>query len=125
MDQAYIQQLLNDGIQAVQRGDRAQGRQLLLQVVAADETSEPAWLWLSRAVDDPADQLVALENALTLNPANPAARASAGALRAQLGLAEPAPPAPPPLAAELPPPQPAAAPDDDLLDRDPDQCIYC
>ena len=70
MDQTLIQQQLREGIQAVQRGDRARGRELLLSVVAADETSEPAWLWLSRVVDDPADQLVALENALTLNPAN-------------------------------------------------------
>src|SRR5512137_619274 len=112
MDQAHIQQLLNDGIQAVQRGDRSQGRQLLLQVVAADETSEPAWLWLSRVVDDPADQLVALENALTLNPANAAAREGAQALRERLGLIPPAPPLPP---AEEPP---AALPDDDVLDRD-------
>ncbi len=126
MDQAHIQQLLNDGIQAVQRGDRVQGRQLLLQVVAADEASEPAWLWLSRTVDDPADQLVALENVLTLNPENPAARESAQALRERLGLALPpaVPPAPPPPQATAAP-QSQAAPDDDLLDRDPDQCVYC
>jgi tetratricopeptide (TPR) repeat protein len=125
MDQAVIQQQLKEGIQAVQRGDRARGRELLLQVVAADETSEPAWLWLSRVVDDPADQLVALENALTLNPANTLARESAQALRAQLGLAEPSPPPPAPQPAEPPARQSAAAADDDWLDRDPDQCIYC
>ncbi len=123
IDQAQVQQLLKSGIEAVQRGDRVRGREMLLQVVATDETSEPAWLWLSQVVDDPADQLVALDNVLTLNPANAAAREAAQALRERLGLAEPpAPPSPP----EPPPvPQPTAEPDYDWLDNDPDQCIYC
>ena len=115
--------MLKDGIQAVQRGDRVRGREMLLQVVAADETSEPAWLWLSQVVDDPADRLVALDNVLTLNPANAAAREAAQALREQLGLAEP--PLPPPPSEPPPVPQLRAEPDYDLLDNDPDQCIYC
>ncbi len=132
MDQALIQQQLKDGIQAIRRGDRARGRELLLQVVAADERSEPAWLWLSQAVDAPADQLTALENALTLNPANDAVRARVAALRQELGLAQeaglaasPAPARAAPSPGEAPPAPEAPPADYDVLDNDPDQCLYC
>lgn len=116
---------------AVRAGDRARGRDLLLEVVAADERIEPAWLWLAAAVDDPADQLTALENALALNPHNAFARERRDALRVQLGLAEPTPPPPSPLA---PPPAtsptPVAAPDWAAQfaidpDDDPLQCPSC
>ena len=131
MDATFIQQQLKDGILAVRRGDRAQGRDLLLQVVAADNRIEPAWFWLSQVMDDPADQLIALENVLALNPANEAARAAIEPLRQRLGLV----PAPA-VAAPPPPPEtpgsaaPAAPPatlpsDDEALDNDPDQCLYC
>lgn len=66
---------LQAGIAAVQRGERAAGRALLLRVVEQDEHNEPAWLWLSQAVDDPADVRVALENVLAVNPANAQAQA--------------------------------------------------
>jgi tetratricopeptide (TPR) repeat protein len=105
MDAAELQQLLNAGIQAIRQGDRARGRELLLQVVQADERIEPAWLWLSGALDDPAEQLIALENVLVLNPAHPQAQAGVRALRQKLGQAEPAP-------APAPSPEPAAPPRD-------------
>jgi tetratricopeptide (TPR) repeat protein len=125
MDPTLLQQQLKDGIQAVRQGDRARGEALLLQVVAADERNEPAWLWLSQALTAPADQLVALENVLTLNPDNTAARAQAQALRQQLGLAPPpAPLEPPPPHAEAESAAPPAA-SDDAFDNDPDQCLYC
>ena len=88
MERSEIQRLLNDGINAIRSGDRPRGRDLLLQVVEADDHLEPAWLWLSQAVDDPADKLVALENALVLNPANAQVQTQAQVLRRQLGLEE-------------------------------------
>lgn len=142
------QHWLKAGIAAVRQGDRAQGRTLLLKVVEADEHNEPAWLWLSAALDDPADQLAALENALTLNPNNSAGQAKAQALRQQLGrptapppgAPRPTPAAPAPRPADAPhpaalpepppriidsPPVPGVAPAYDALDNDPDQCLYC
>lgn len=135
-----LQQKLQAGIQAVRAGDLARGRALLLEVVAADERNEPAWLWLSAAVDDPADRLIALENVLVLNPGHPQALAGAAALRRQLGQAPPTSP-PPETPARPPagwpeatyPPEPAPAP---LAiersaslgiepDEDPDQCPFC
>jgi len=68
----------------VRAGERARGRDLLLRVVAADDQMEPAWLWLSAALDDPADQLAALENVLLLNPSNAQARAGAERLQRQI-----------------------------------------
>lgn len=148
MDADELKRLLNAGIAATRRGDKAEGRELLLQVVAADDGMEPAWLWLAAALEDPADQLLALENVLTLNPRHPQALAGAAALRAQLGIDTPPPttppavPAAPPVsaaeAAWLPkepraemapvalPPRPAAdTVDATTFEDDPFQCAYC
>ncbi len=144
MEPSELRDTLRDGIAAVRQGDRARGRALLLRVVEADERVEPAWLWLSAAVDDPADQLVALENVLALNPQHAQALAGARALRQKLGIVEAMPPAPavvveppapdiveaaapvetPAVSAPSPPPPThayvAAIPEDD-----PYQCAYC
>ncbi|MFV9504908.1 MAG: hypothetical protein AB4911_10135 [Oscillochloridaceae bacterium umkhey_bin13] len=61
---------LYEGAMALTEGDKDRARDLLLQVVEADEANEVAWLWLSGAVDDPLDQRTALENVLALNPEN-------------------------------------------------------
>jgi tetratricopeptide (TPR) repeat protein len=143
MDQAELQKQLNDGIRAVRAGDRARARELLLAVVQADEANEPAWLWLSAALDEPADQLRALENVLVLNPRQPQALAGAQKLRLALGIPipavlQPAPPMVEPAAGGHPaaPPVPAVpAPrtlgaatvgvDPTAGDEDPYQCAYC
>jgi hypothetical protein len=74
MDNEQIAEWLYDGVMALIRGDKDTARDLLLQVVEADEQNEEAWLWLSGAVDDPEDQQVALENVIDINPHNQAAR---------------------------------------------------
>jgi tetratricopeptide (TPR) repeat protein len=133
MEAAELQQKLKDGISAIRGGDRERGRALLLQVVGADDRIEPAWLWLSAAVDDPADKLVALENVLVLNPNNAQAQAQVRSLREQLGIAQGAPPpeqasaperaAPARLeAASHLTPLPGTSID---FDDDPYQCAYC
>jgi len=139
-----IQQKLKDAIQAIRSGERGRGRDLLLQVVEADDHVEPAWLWLSVAVDDPNDKLVALENVLTLNPNNAQARAELRKVRRQLGIAEDTPipeslraVAPPPARAPAPETTPSPVPESTPaspvpipgtavdLDDDPLQCVYC
>jgi hypothetical protein len=69
-----IEQLLYDGVMALGAGDRQRALALLMRVVEIDEHHELGWLWISGAVDDPADQQVALENVLAINPHNQAAR---------------------------------------------------
>lgn len=78
-----IAQLLYDGAVAVREGRKDAAQQLLMQVVERDEQNELGWLWLSGAVDNPADQQVALENVLAINPNNKAARRGLELLREQ------------------------------------------
>jgi hypothetical protein len=80
-----IARLLYEGAVAVQEGRHADGQGLLFQVIERDEQNELAWLWLSGAMDDPADQQVALENALAINPDNQAAKSGLAWLRAHHG----------------------------------------
>lgn len=100
-----IARMLYDGAVAVREGRRADAQGLLLEVIERDEQNEQAWLWLSGAVEDPADQQVALENVLALNPGNAAAREGLSWLRQRYGdLAAAAPGSewvpPPPLPAD-------------------------
>jgi tetratricopeptide (TPR) repeat protein len=100
-----IEGWLTAGITAARQGQRAQAVELLLKVVEADQHIEAAWLWLSHVVDDPHDRLIALENALTVNPASQAAQRGLAHLRAEhpalfAGPAEP--PAEPSLLEESP-----------------------
>lgn len=68
--EASVQAWLKEGITAVKKGDRIQGRELLEKVLAADERSEQAWLWLSGAVDSAEERQICLENVLAINPDN-------------------------------------------------------
>jgi len=81
MTPAEIQQTLQSGIAALKRGEKDAARELLLQVVDADENNETAWLWLSAALDSPDDQIFALENVLALNPDNAMAQKGLSQLR--------------------------------------------
>lgn len=67
-------QMLERGIAAAKAGDRKMARELLTRVVERDERNVTAWLWLSGVVDGADDRQVCLENVLTLDPGNQAAR---------------------------------------------------
>jgi Tfp pilus assembly protein PilF len=60
MDQDKLNSLLNEGIAAAKSGQAAQARDLLMQVVEADENNESAWLWLSGVVESLEDRQVCL-----------------------------------------------------------------
>jgi tetratricopeptide (TPR) repeat protein len=122
--------LLQAGITAAKAGQRERARELLMQVVELDEGQVSAWLWLSGVVDDLEDREVCLENVLTLDPDNAAARRGLDWVRAQRqeqesigALATPAEQAP---AAPVRPAGPLPGPRR-LWDDPPDPylCPYC
>jgi tetratricopeptide (TPR) repeat protein len=111
MESSELRRLLNEGIQAARAGERPLARDRLLRVLDADARSEPAWLWLSAVLDEPGEQLLALERVLAINPTHPQALAGAQALRRQLGRDEAArqPPLDLPLRTPTEMAEPAAA----------------
>ncbi len=81
--QPDLDDLLHDGIAAIERGQHERGQALLLQVVERNDGIELAWWWLSRAVRATEDQITALENVLALNPGHAEAQARLAQLREQ------------------------------------------
>lgn len=65
-----IDDLLKQGIAALNAGQKSEARSLLTQVVEQDERNEMGWLWLSGAVDTDEDRRVCLENVVAINPNN-------------------------------------------------------
>lgn len=59
---------LKEGIAALRRGERDRARASLIAALRADPGDARAWLWLSGAVDNPAEQRYCLERALALDP---------------------------------------------------------
>jgi hypothetical protein len=66
--------LYKEGVAAIRAGDKESARTKLMQVVEIDQTHEQAWLWLSAAVEKNEDRIICLQNVLTINPNNEAAR---------------------------------------------------
>lgn len=69
-DSPEIARLLRDGIEAAQKGERAEARTFLMSVTEVDADNENAWLWLASISEYPEELLVFLKNVLDINPAN-------------------------------------------------------
>ena len=95
--------LLNKAIIAAKAGRKTEARQLLEAVLDADERNERAWLWLSGVVDSDEERVICLENVLSINPDNQAARRGLAMLRAARAAASA------PIIRPLPSPDPAEA----------------
>jgi tetratricopeptide (TPR) repeat protein len=78
-----MEDLLRQGIAAAKAGQREHARDLLMRVVEQDEGNALAWLWLSGVVDSLDDREVCLENVLSIEPDNQAARKGLDVLRRQ------------------------------------------
>ena len=76
--------LLQQAISAYKKGQRDLARDLLLQLVEDDKANELSWLILADLVKDPADQIIALENALTINPNNASTYTQLEKLKSQI-----------------------------------------
>ena len=62
--------IFQTGVKAAQNGNRAEARQMLLQVVEAEPKNENAWLWLASISEYPEELLGFLNNILNINPNN-------------------------------------------------------
>jgi membrane protein YdbS with pleckstrin-like domain len=65
--------LTNQGIQALKGGEKARARSLFLSALEIDADNAQAWLWLSGAVEGEQDRLDCLEQVLRIDPNNQAA----------------------------------------------------
>ena len=74
--------LFESGVAAALSGNREEARNLMMKVVEKDPYHEEAWIWLCDLVDEPEDRIIALENALNINPGNQEARLLLDTLRA-------------------------------------------
>lgn len=74
---------LRRAIDAARAGQKQEARNLLLTIVEAQPQNEAAWIWLSGLVDSMEDQIIACENALTINPRNEKVRAYLSKLQEQ------------------------------------------
>ena len=61
-------EIIRQAIQAIQSGDREQGRLLLTQLLSNEPKEARAWLWLAACWDDPEKKRFCLEKALALRP---------------------------------------------------------
>ena len=113
--------MLNRAIIAAKAGRNAEARQLLEAVLDADERNERAWLWLSGVVDSDEERTICLENVLSINPTNQAARRGLAMLRAARAAASAPPirplPSPAPAEAAVPPSPPSGDVVTNLLGR--------
>jgi hypothetical protein len=75
-----IETTLRQAIVAAKEGRKEEARYLLETVLDADERNEQVWLWMSAVVDSDEERIVCLENVLTINPNNEAARKGLAAL---------------------------------------------
>ncbi len=127
---AQINEWLNQGIAAAKAGNDATAQELLARVVDQDPHNEPAWLWLAAVVQTDEELQICLENVLTINPANEAARARLamlGSLQAPAPAAAPKPEAEPALADFYAPVVQAGSASQSLFELDKSEagCPYC
>jgi len=101
--------MLNRAIIAAKAGRKTEARQLLEAVLDTDERNERAWLWLSGVVDSDEERIICLENVLSINPDNQAARKGLAVLKAATSASIIRPLASPGPAVSASPPSPEAA----------------
>ncbi|MEZ4647029.1 MAG: hypothetical protein R3E31_30610 [Chloroflexota bacterium] len=74
---------LSAAVNAAKVGKREDARQMLLALVETEPEHELAWLWLSELMPDLENRIIALENALAINPHRQKAQQRLAQLRQQ------------------------------------------
>ncbi|HRE48615.1 MAG TPA: hypothetical protein PLD47_12895 [Aggregatilineales bacterium] len=86
--------LVQQAVAALKASKRQEARRILEHVVEQDERHEQAWLWLSGCVETIDEQIICLQNVLTVNPGNQKARKGIETLQAQKAAKNPPPKSP-------------------------------
>ncbi len=76
---------LEEGYDALEDGDPAQARETLMRVIEINEENLDAWWGLAHASESVEDQIICLENVLTLDPDHGEARERLAQLQATVG----------------------------------------
>lgn len=76
--------LTQQGIEALQAGDRAAARKLLTQAVKSDGATAESWWYLSQVMEDPEKVLTCLRYVVRLDPDHAEARARLAAVEAEV-----------------------------------------
>ena len=66
--------LLQEAIESLRRGDKANAKSLLSRLIKADKSNPEYWVWMSAAVENSKERIYCLETALKLDPENAAAK---------------------------------------------------
>jgi len=120
--------LILQAISAIKFGDKAQGQELLLQILEQDSQNESAWFWLSKCASNNSQKFKYLKKVLEINPRNSKAKEEIALLRSHSSMqpqpkpplqnvasapsAQPAQPAPPLPPAPPTPPVPNVSPEE-------------
>lgn len=102
---------LQQAITAVKSGDKATGKQLLIEIIKAKPNDEAAWLWMTQAVNTNQERLKCLQTVLKINPNNEAAKKGLAAIQLKQTSLQPSKvEAPPKPIVPLPEPETALIP---------------
>lgn len=103
---------LQQAITTIKSGDKITGKQLLIEVLKADQHNEAAWLWMTQVVSTDAERIKCLQNVLKINPGNEAAKQGLAKFQQRQASqqppkieAQPKPIGPSPKPEPVPPPQ--------------------
>lgn len=88
--------LLNEAVEAIQAGDKARGRSLLVKFLQTEPQNELAWMWMTTVAATAQEHRYCLDKILEINPGNVKAREQlARTAQAPAPIAQPAPTVPP------------------------------
>jgi tetratricopeptide (TPR) repeat protein len=69
-----IELMFQDAVNTLRRGDKARARELLTQLLKADQNNSTYWVWMSAAMDSARERTYCLQTALKLDPGNGTAK---------------------------------------------------
>ena len=62
--------MLQEAVEALRQGNRAQAKELLTQLIKAEQSNATYWIWMSAAVETTKERIYCLQTALRLEPDN-------------------------------------------------------